>query len=77
MARYSTKQELFQSMYYYDSMGKKIGPCFHIVVCGGGGVGKSALTIRLVVDNFLDEYDPTIEGRKYLKVSNYQKYRLI
>lgn len=28
---------------------------------GGGGVGKSALTIRLVTDNFLDEYDPTIE----------------
>jgi len=24
-------------------------------------VGKSALTIRLVTDNFLDEYDPTIE----------------
>ena len=34
---------------------------FKIVVLGGGGVGKSALTIRLVTDNFLDEYDPTIE----------------
>jgi len=32
-----------------------------IVVLGGGGVGKSALTIRLVTDNFLEEYDPTIE----------------
>merc|ERR1711879_576935 len=32
-----------------------------IVVLGGGGVGKSALTIRLVTNNFLDEYDPTIE----------------
>jgi GTPase KRas protein len=31
------------------------------VVLGAGGVGKSALTIRLVTDNFLDEYDPTIE----------------
>lgn len=30
------------------------------VVLGGGGVGKSALTIRLVTNNFLDEYDPTI-----------------
>lgn len=28
---------------------------------GGGGVGKSALTIRLVSDDFLEEYDPTIE----------------
>eukprot|EP01083_Nonionella_stella_P193204 713819_1 len=34
---------------------------FKIVVLGGGGVGKSALTIRLVTDNFLEEYDPTIE----------------
>jgi len=34
---------------------------YKIVVLGGGGVGKSALTIRLVTDNFLDEYDPTIE----------------
>lgn len=32
-----------------------------IVVGGPGGVGKSALTIRFVTDNFLDEYDPTIE----------------
>jgi GTPase SAR1 family protein len=31
-----------------------------LVVLGGGGVGKSALTIRLVTDNFLEEYDPTI-----------------
>merc|ERR1719295_65512 len=34
---------------------------YKIVVLGGGGVGKSALTIRLVTDNFLEEYDPTIE----------------
>lgn len=30
------------------------------VVLGGGGVGKSALTIRLVTNNFMAEYDPTI-----------------
>ena len=29
--------------------------------CISGGVGKSALAIRLVTHNFLDEYDPTIE----------------
>ena len=34
---------------------------YKIVVLGGGGVGKSALTIRLVSDDFLEEYDPTIE----------------
>ena len=32
-----------------------------LVCLGGGGVGKSALTIRFVSDKFLDEYDPTIE----------------
>lgn len=39
---------------------------------GGGGVGKSALTIRLVTDNFLDEYDPTIEDsyRKQVMVDD-------
>eukprot|EP00475_Leptophrys_vorax_P035975 TRINITY_DN5_c1_g1_i1.p1 TRINITY_DN5_c1_g1~~TRINITY_DN5_c1_g1_i1.p1 ORF type:complete len:193 (-),score=45.10 TRINITY_DN5_c1_g1_i1:57-635(-) len=34
---------------------------FKIVVLGGGSVGKSALTIRLVSDHFLSDYDPTIE----------------
>ena len=32
-----------------------------IAVIGGGGVGKSALTIRLYRDIFVEEYDPTIE----------------
>ena len=41
-----------------------------IVVLGTGGVGKSALTIRIVTDNSLDEYEPTIEDsyRKQIKV---------
>jgi len=45
---------------------------YKIVVLGGGGVGKSALTIRLVTDNFLDEYDPTIEDsyRKQVDIDN-------
>ena len=34
---------------------------FNIVVVGGGGVGKSAMTIQLVQNNFVEEYDPTIE----------------
>mmetsp|Transcript_29233 Transcript_29233/g.93649 ORF Transcript_29233/g.93649 Transcript_29233/m.93649 type:complete len:191 (+) Transcript_29233:277-849(+) len=37
------------------------GEEYKLVVLGGGGVGKSALTIRLITDNFLEEYDPTIE----------------
>jgi len=45
---------------------------YKLVVLGGGGVGKSALTIRLVTDNFLDEYDPTIEDsyRKQVQIDN-------
>jgi len=31
------------------------------VVVGGGGVGKSCLTIQLIQSHFVDEYDPTIE----------------
>jgi GTPase SAR1 family protein len=36
---------------------------YKIVVLGAGSVGKSALTIRLVTDNFLSDYDPTIGKR--------------
>lgn len=34
---------------------------YKLVVVGGGGVGKSALTIQLIHLHFVDEYDPTIE----------------
>ncbi|QRW03651.1 Ras-like protein, 24 kDa [Ceratobasidium sp. AG-Ba] len=35
---------------------------YKLVVVGGGGVGKSALTIQFIQSHFVDEYDPTIEG---------------
>jgi GTPase SAR1 family protein len=37
---------------------------------GAGAVGKSSLTIRYVSDQFVDNYDPTIEDsyRKMIKV---------
>ncbi|KAL4402526.1 Ras1 protein [Malassezia pachydermatis] len=34
---------------------------YKLVVVGGGGVGKSALTIQFSQNHFVDEYDPTIE----------------
>ena len=34
---------------------------YKIVILGGGGVGKSALTIYFINNHFVDEYDPTIE----------------
>ncbi|RLN56829.1 hypothetical protein BBJ29_003191, partial [Phytophthora kernoviae] len=39
---------------------------YKLVVLGSGGVGKSALTIRLVTDNFLEDYDPTIGTFRYM-----------
>ncbi|KAJ6245408.1 ras-like protein [Anaeramoeba flamelloides] len=32
-----------------------------IVVVGGGGVGKSAITVRFVLNRFVTDYDPTIQ----------------
>jgi GTPase KRas len=37
--------------------------CYNIVVVGDVNVGKSVLTIQLVQNVFLDEYDPTITDR--------------
>lgn len=34
---------------------------YKLVVVGGGGVGKSALTIQLIQSYFVQDYDPTIE----------------
>ncbi|KAK7032851.1 ras-like protein [Favolaschia claudopus] len=34
---------------------------YKLVVVGGGGVGKSALTIQFIQSHFVVEYDPTIE----------------
>ncbi|KAI7907493.1 ras-like protein 1 [Cokeromyces recurvatus] len=34
---------------------------YKLVMVGGGGVGKSALTIQFIQSHFVDEYDPTIE----------------
>ncbi|CAL8117457.1 unnamed protein product [Orchesella dallaii] len=43
-------------------MAGKAGPSNHkIVVVGGGGVGKSAITIQFIQSYFVQDYDPTIE----------------
>lgn len=45
---------------------------YKLVIVGAGGVGKSALTIQLVQNHFIFEYDPTIEDcyRKQVTVDN-------
>eukprot|EP00826_Nyctotherus_ovalis_P052395 TRINITY_DN6631_c0_g1_i5.p1 TRINITY_DN6631_c0_g1~~TRINITY_DN6631_c0_g1_i5.p1 ORF type:complete len:167 (-),score=50.00 TRINITY_DN6631_c0_g1_i5:96-596(-) len=42
---------------------------YTIVLLGGPGVGKSALTLRLVTENFVKDYDPTIEDRYTKKLA--------
>ena len=44
---------------------------YKLVVVGAGGVGKSALTIQLIQNHFVDEYDPTIEDSYRKQVQRY------
>lgn len=50
---------------------------YKLVVVGAGGVGKSALTIQLIQNHFVDEYDPTIEDSYRKQVSCYYNYVFI
>jgi len=45
---------------------------YRMVILGDGGVGKSALTIQLIQNHFITDYDPTIENsyRKQVMVDN-------
>ena len=52
------------SPYLYNILGggeEKGMTEYRLVVVGAGGVGKSALTIQLIQNHFVPEYDPTIE----------------
>ncbi|KAG0315371.1 Ras GTPase [Dissophora globulifera] len=53
------------------------GERFSIVMVGDGAVGKSAMTLRFLRDQFHDEYDPTIEDSycKHIEVDG-QEYTL-
>lgn len=46
---------------------------YKITVLGSGGVGKSALTIRLITGTYEANYDPTIEDsyRKQVTIDGY------
>eukprot|EP00055_Hartaetosiga_balthica_P015701 m.94740 g.94740 ORF g.94740 m.94740 type:complete len:947 (+) comp8930_c0_seq3:146-2986(+) len=49
---------------FYQSVLTQLPPYtrnLKVTIMGGGGVGKSALTIRFIQNHFVDCYDPTIE----------------
>merc|ERR1712018_393001 len=41
--------------------GSGVSSSYKLVVVGGGGVGKSAITIQFIQNHFVTDYDPTIE----------------
>uniref|UniRef100_A0A060TC77 ARAD1B21186p n=1 Tax=Blastobotrys adeninivorans TaxID=409370 RepID=A0A060TC77_BLAAD len=47
-------------------------PLYKLIVLGDGGVGKTALTIQLCLNHFVETYDPTIEDsyRKQVVIDN-------
>ncbi|XP_072031040.1 circularly permutated Ras protein 1-like isoform X2 [Amphiura filiformis] len=56
----------------------RTGIDYKVVVCGSGGVGKSAITVRFVSDIFVTDYDPTIEDsyRKQIVVDGIPKDKI-
>ena len=53
-------------------MSNKPSKTIEVLVVGGGGVGKTAITIRYLNNHFIDEYDPTIEdcARKVVQIDD-------
>ncbi|KAJ3332757.1 Ras GTPase [Blyttiomyces sp. JEL0837] len=41
--------------------GTSLAEVHDLIVVGSGGVGKSCITVRFLKDEFMSEYDPTIE----------------
>lgn len=55
-------------------MSKKptVGPALHkVIMVGSGGVGKSALTLQFMYDEFVEDYEPTKADSYRKKVKNH------
>lgn len=47
------------------------GPALHkVIMVGSGGVGKSALTLQFMYDEFVEDYEPTKADSYRKKVNN-------
>lgn len=44
-----------------SGLGEVGGGALLVAILGGGSVGKSAITLRFITGQFIEEYDPTIE----------------
>ena len=62
VAMASKVAQTLKKIHRSQTYGKQFLREYKLVVVGGGGVGKSCLTIQLIQSHFVDEYDPTIEG---------------
>ena len=43
-------------------------PLHKVIMLGGGGVGKSALTLQFMYDEFVEDYEPTKEPFSIFKI---------
>lgn len=51
------------------------GPALHkVIMVGSGGVGKSALTLQFMYDEFVEDYEPTKADSYRKKVINSSTY---
>lgn len=60
------------------TMSKKpaAGPALHkVIMVGSGGVGKSALTLQFMYDEFVEDYEPTKADSYRKKVNGYKKWQ--
>lgn len=54
------------------------GPALHkVIMVGSGGVGKSALTLQFMYDEFVEDYEPTKADSYRKKVSSFFFYKLL
>lgn len=59
-------------------MSKKpaVGPALHkVIMVGSGGVGKSALTLQFMYDEFVEDYEPT-KADSYRKKVNQMRFSI-
>lgn len=54
------------------------GPALHkVIMVGSGGVGKSALTLQFMYDEFVEDYEPTKADSYRKKVSLHKQFLVI